>query len=94
MTNTEIIKKAQEACGDYATGYKGDINECSLKEICKMMWTRAINLSYNFAEWHREVATVIGSKNYKYWLNEIMDYQQSMMEASKYFVHHGQRYCA
>ena len=94
MNAKEIIKKAQTECGDYATGYKQDINGNTIREICKMMWTRAKNLSYNFGEWHREITTIIGMKQYQYWMNEIMDYQQEMMNANNYFVHHGQRFCA
>jgi hypothetical protein len=94
MKNNEIIKKAQTECGEYATGYKGDISENSLMKICEMIWIRAKNLSYNFAEWHREMTVVIGIKAYRYWLDQIMDFQQSKMEACKYFCFHGQRYCA
>ena len=94
MTNKEVICKAQEAAGVYVTGYKGDMNCDIIREICKMIWTRAKNLGYSFSEWHKEIAAVIGMKNYKYWSDEILGYQQSMLEASRYFVYHGQRYCA
>lgn len=38
MTRKEIIKKAQTECGEYATGYKGDVSEGSLTKICEMMY--------------------------------------------------------
>ena len=94
MTAKEVIKKAQETCGEYVTGYKGDVNENNLREICEMMWNRSVNLGYNFAEWHVEVAVVIGNRNYKYWFLEIMEFQKAKMDAAKYFMFHGQRYCA
>ena len=94
MTAKEIIKRAQAEYGQYETGYKGDVNCDNLKSICEQMWKRCINLSYNFAQWHCEVTSIIGSKNYRYFLDEIMDFQQSKMEACKYFMFHGQRYCA
>ena len=94
MTNTEVIKKAQETCGEYVTGYKRDVSQNTIREICKMMWTRAKNLSYNLAEWHVEVATVVGNRNYKFWFIDIMEYQAEMLNANKYYMFHGHRMCA
>lgn len=93
MTAQEIIKRAQTECGEYVTGYKGDVNCDNLKSICEQMWNRCANLGYNFAQWHCEITSIVGNKNYRYFLDEIMDFQQSKMEASKYFVFHGMRYC-
>ena len=94
MSDKEIIKKAQENCGQYATGYKGDVNAENLREILSMLWNRAKNLTYTFCEWRMEVNKVIGARKFLYFYTDILEYQQEKMEAARYFCHHGQRYCA
>lgn len=94
MKNNEIIKKAQEQAGEYVTGYKHDITFDSLRNICEMIWNRARNLAFNFSEWHMEMRTVIGGPNYRYWMDQIMDFQQEKMNQGKYCVCDGHRYCA
>ena len=41
MKNQDIIKRAQAECGEYVTGYKGDITSETINAICEAMWTRA-----------------------------------------------------
>lgn len=93
MKNNEIIKKAQEICGEYVTGYKADVSENSVREICRMIWVRSANLGYSFFQWHDEMLSVLGKAAFAFWYDTILDFRQEMMEANKYFVFHGTRYC-
>ena len=94
MESKDIIKRAQAECGEYVTGYRMDITNESLNAICEAMWTRAINLTYCFTEWLGEVLDVIGKKNFEIWIEEIRNFQNKKMQASKYYMFHGERYCA
>ena len=94
MKAREIIKKAQNECGETATGYKYDITTDSLKRICEMLWTRAANLCYTFCEWRIELTKVIGVRAFNYFLPDVMEFQQSKMNACKYYCFHGNRYCS
>lgn len=89
----QIIEKAQAESGEYVTGYKSDITIITLGNICEALWNRAKNLCYTFVDWRLEVAKVIGSKNYKLFLVDIIDFQQVKMEKGKYFKFGDQRYC-
>jgi len=93
MKNAEIIKRAQKQCGEYVTGYKGDITSETLNVICEAMWSRSVNLSMNFTEWLGEVLEVIGKKNFVFWFDEIQGFKQKKIEQSKYVVFHGQKLC-
>lgn len=93
MTRKEIIKKAQTECGEYATGYKGDVGEESMTKICEMMWTRSKNLGYSFEEWLREVMDVVGKPNFFRFFDVIECYKMKKMNAGKYCVCLGVRYC-
>ena len=94
MESKDIIKRAQAECGEYVTGYRMDITNESLNAICEAMWNRAINLTYCFTEWLGEVLDVIGKKNFEFWIEEIRNFQNKKMQASKYYMFHGERYCA
>ena len=94
MKNNEIIKKAQTECGEYATGYKGDISEECMTKICEMMWTRSKNLGYSFQEWLGEVLNVVDRPNFFRFFDTIEVYKMKMMNAGKYCVCLGVRYCA
>jgi hypothetical protein len=94
MTNTEIIKKAQAECGEYVTGYRYDITVDSLNAICEAMWKRAKNLSYTFTGWFGEVADVLGKKAFLFWIDDIHTFEDKKMEENKYYMFHGERYCA
>lgn len=93
MNNKEIIKRAQSECGEYVTGYRYDITIDSLRSICEAMWNRAKNLSYTITEWVGEVADVLGKKAFLFWLPEIEAFKYEKLNALKYSVFHGQRYC-
>jgi hypothetical protein len=58
------------------------------------MWTRAINLTYCFTEWLGEVLDVIGKKNFEFWIEEIQHFKYKKMQDNKYYMFHGERYCA
>lgn len=94
MKNAEIIKRAQKQCGEYVTGYKGDITIETLNVICEAMWSRAVNLSMNFTEWLGEVLQVIGKKNFEFWFDEIQGFKQKKIDQQKFFVFHDKWFCA
>lgn len=89
----QIIEKAQAESGEYVTGYKSDITNITLYNICEALWNRAKNLCYTFVDWKSEVAKVIGLKNYKLFLTDIDAFEQFKMDKGKYFKFHDQRYC-
>ena len=93
MTNKDIIRKAQEACGENVTGYRADITCDTLKVICEALWKRAANLTYDFFEWMGEVKTVIGVTAFRFFYDNILDFQHDKMNQFKYSCHHGRRYC-
>ena len=94
MKNQDIIKRAQAECGEYVTGYKGDITSETINAICEAMWTRAKNLTYNFTEWMGEVLDVVGKKNYVFWFDTIQDFKEMKIKQGKYVVFHDSRLCA
>lgn len=93
MTAQEIIKRAQTECGEYVTGYKGDVNCDNLKSICEQMWNRCANLGWNTGLWRREVISIIGMNKYDFFFDEILDFEKDKINQAKYFVFHGMRYC-
>lgn len=94
MTNKELIKKAQTECGEYATGYRYDISEDVLKNICEKVWTRAKNLGYSVIEWKEELMKVIGKHQYIFWDMQIADFEHQKINDAKTYVVLGQtRYC-
>lgn len=93
MKNNEIIKQAQAECGEYVTGYKGDITCDSLKAICNKIWNRCVNLSYTFVEFRMEMSSVVGVKAYNFFLVDILDFMNEKENLWKYCMFHGKRYC-
>lgn len=93
MKATEIIKKAQAECGEFATGYRADVNEDVLGKICEMMWAYSAELGYRIADWHCQMFDVLGKKAHKFWVANIFEFEHKMVEANKTVVHLGARYC-
>lgn len=94
MNNKQVLIKAQRTAGYTATGYRTDIDEDVLNNICEMMWKHSVNLGYSVMQWLEQVHDVLGKIQFLKWNDEINEFKHIMINNGRTFVCLGTRYCS